>query len=1041
MIDDLKYSEDYIEELENELRELRIGHNHLTNELGAIYGSRTYRVGNLARVIYRDPKRVIRKAAKVAKSTGGISPRALRYFKSSTPHDSSIIQAAYKQWQDDFEPKKTELNQQRENVKKFKKQPVFSIITPVFKPPQDVLIELIESVLGQTYPFFELCLGEFAGDEKTRKILQEYSERDSRIKVEFFNENEGISANSNNCLKLATGQYIGLLDHDDLLSPDALYENAAMINLKDYDFIYSDKDKIDEKGLRFDPMFKPDWSPELMLTANYLTHFNVFKRSTLEKIGGWDKQTDGAQDWDLFFRLISKSKNIGHIPKILYHWRVIATSTALSITTKPYALEGQRRAIAKYIDYLGIMQPEVRHSKQGALSLRWGHNTTEGKKIHFIISTEHETLGNAYRLQKKLTRTKYFNKNITIINENSEDSFGSKVRILANENDALIFINPNVTAFERPEWIEELLGWLSLPGVGVVSPHVYSRFGYFLEGGRIVGMGSAATPLFAGDTYIPGIFGYREWSRNVTLPSMNCFAVSASALKSIEIGQSGIQGLREIVLKLALDDYRVVVTPFDSVTLSQPAIYEPVMSDKNQRLIKKLLPDLRDPFYSDNLSVNYKYPMFNKKEEVNFRVELQESYLSKVIEYDPAQENIQDLAVKQEALRLVGYRRDAYILSKIADCTTEEILESKKITDDSSAISKIDTAIWYLPNFTTMYAGLKNIFALANRLMNDEGTKHTFYIATQENVDHIRDLVSSVYPSLADARYINAKEYGQAKMSSHTIGICSLWTTAYDLLKNNKLQRKLYLIQDDERSFYPRGTLYGLVNSSYEFGFWGITGTDALSNMYRSEFKQQHTVTLGSELDLKSYLSTNRNYKNKIPRVLFYARPDAPRNGFELGLNGLNRLAEKMKEQVEIVLAGADFDVSQYANVNNCIKQAGKVPYTELASFYTSFDAALFLMFSEHPGVFALEMMASSCPVVVNKHHNEAWSELYVDKETCLVATPTASSIAESLHQVLTDLSLRETLIKNGHKLAQRHDNHLYETQVQKTISIIKNGK
>lgn len=1035
----------YLEELENELRLLRESNYHLTNELTGVYRSNTYRVGTLMRLAYKDPARVARRGAKLVRQSIKMGPGVISRFRNTPPLDSNMLISAYKQWQNDFEPSAKELDDQRKAWSKFKKQPTISIITPVFKPPKDVLVELIESVLNQTYPCFELCMGEFSGDETTRKVLTEYSEKDSRIKVKFFDSNNGISENSDLCLTLATGEYIALLDHDDLFTPNALFENVKLINQDDYDFIYSDKDKIDESGNRFDPMFKPDWSPELMLTANYLTHLNVFKKKIIDEIGGWDKTTDGAQDWDLFFRIIERSKKVGHIPKILYHWRVIATSTAMSISTKPYALEGQKKAIRKYVESLGVEPPEVLHTKSGALSIEWGADYLSTKKVGFVIISSPETLSKASSLQKKLHKA-YKSTNIEIC-DGKGATLGKITNEIAQTVDIVLFLSDDIESLGRKNWLSELVGWLSVPGVGIVSPHVFSREGIFLDAGRVAGLNSLATPLFSGDAYVPGIFGYREWSRNVLMPSVALFAVKSEVLKGWSIDQEGIQGLREIALRSIVSGYRTMVTPFDNVSVSRSAIFEPPLSEENLDLLQNAAPGYFDPYFSTNLSTQRNYPYFNNLEESLQRKDLLIALEEKQIEFDSSTSSATSIYATKHRLPLAGYRREAYILSGITDVSSGVILENKKIVENHRPIDEIDSAIWYLPHFTTFYAGLKNIFAMASKLTEYEKTNHVFYVMTHEEVSDIREMVVAVYPNLANSTFINAPGYESSyKSKSYKLGICTLWTTAYALVKNNHVKRKLYVIQDDERSFYPRGSLYGLCDQSYNFGFWGLAGTQALTHWYSADKNQPLTAVIASELELRKYLDNSgdrfrKKTKDSVPRVLFYARPDAPRNGFELGLWGLTKLAESMDGKVEIILAGADFDLSQYEGVHPSIKLAGKVPYSELADFYSSFDAALFLMFSEHPGVFPLEMMASGCPVVVNVHSNASWDELYKDGKNCLLALPSATDIADKLASLLTDDSLKKSIIASGRKTAEKFLETSHEAQVKDAITMIKTGK
>jgi len=231
-------------------------------------------------------------------------------------------------------------------------RPKFSIIMPVYNVEATWLKKAIESVINQIYPDWELCI---ADDASTQPhigfILNHYSKLDHRIKVLFRTENGNISAASNSALDLATGDYIVLLDHDDELAIDALFENAKLINqYPDADFIYSDEDKIDTKGNRFDPFFKPNWSPEYFYSCMYTCHLGVYRNNLIRKIGGFRSEYDGAQDYDLVLRVVEQTKNIYHIPKILYHWRVIPTSVTSGEQAKPWAYIAARKALEAMLE-------------------------------------------------------------------------------------------------------------------------------------------------------------------------------------------------------------------------------------------------------------------------------------------------------------------------------------------------------------------------------------------------------------------------------------------------------------------------------------------------------------------------------------------------------------------------------------------------------------------------------------------------------------------------------------------------------------------
>jgi glycosyltransferase involved in cell wall biosynthesis len=202
-------------------------------------------------------------------------------------------------------------------------------------------------VRRQLYPNWELCI---ADDGSTRphirKVLDEYQQRDSRIKVTYLTENQGISGASNAALALATGEFVGLLDHDDELAPWALLEVVKLLNQNpNLDFIYSDEDKLEPDGRRSEPFFKPDFSPDLLTSMNYICHFSVFRRELFDKVGGFRKGFEGSQDYDLILRVSEQTKNIAHIPKILYHWRKIPGSASGSVNAKSYAYHAAVKAL------------------------------------------------------------------------------------------------------------------------------------------------------------------------------------------------------------------------------------------------------------------------------------------------------------------------------------------------------------------------------------------------------------------------------------------------------------------------------------------------------------------------------------------------------------------------------------------------------------------------------------------------------------------------------------------------------------------------
>ena len=243
----------------------------------------------------------------------------------------------------------------RAQVEKMTRPPLISVLLPVYNTDEAWLRKCLDSVLSQIYPHWELCIADDASTlPHVRPVLEEYRTGDGRIRVVFRETNGHISAASNSALALAAGDYVALLDHDDELTPDALYEIAALIGRHpETDMIYTDEDKIDAQGRRHSPFFKPDWSPDTFLSLMYTCHLGVYRTALVRKIGGFREGFEGSQDYDLVLRLTEYTDRIRHIPRVLYHWRSIPASSAASFDSKGYAQDAGLRAVREALERRG----------------------------------------------------------------------------------------------------------------------------------------------------------------------------------------------------------------------------------------------------------------------------------------------------------------------------------------------------------------------------------------------------------------------------------------------------------------------------------------------------------------------------------------------------------------------------------------------------------------------------------------------------------------------------------------------------------------
>lgn len=345
---------------------------------------------------------------------------------------------SYIEWIKNNEPTKEELEDQRKFV--FKYSPKISLIVPMYNTKEKYFFELVDSVLNQTYSNFELCLAD--GSPVQNEILKDYIKKDDRIKYKFIGENKGISGNSNEALNMATGDYYALLDHDDIIAPFALFEFVKAINENDKpDFLYSDEDNIAEDiNVRFAPHFKSDYAIDTLRSYNYICHFSVFSKKLIDKIGGFDSNFDGSQDYDIILRATENANKVVHIPKILYHWRVNENSVASSSSAKPYAYVAAKKAILESVkrqnekatiedmDILGMYRLKYDISKNPFVSI-------------IILNKDHEK--DLKKCIDSLEKTKYQNYEILVIENNStKESTFKYYELLKNDEKVRVITYP-----------------------------------------------------------------------------------------------------------------------------------------------------------------------------------------------------------------------------------------------------------------------------------------------------------------------------------------------------------------------------------------------------------------------------------------------------------------------------------------------------------------------------------------------------------------------------------------------------------------------
>jgi glycosyltransferase involved in cell wall biosynthesis len=435
----------------------------------------------------------------------------------------------YGRWLDKNFPDFIEIAKLRKLEQKLTYRPLISVLVPTYSPKPQFLRDCIESVQAQIYENWELCIIDDASpDEETRKIIEEYAEQDKRIKYRFLKTNQHIAKATNAAIEMAGGEFVALFDHDDLLWPNALYEVVNVLNKNQtLDFIYTDEDKITEdRHFHLGPFFKPDWNPDFLHSVNYITHLSVIRKTLLNDLGGLRSDYNGAQDWDLFLRITSATKNIHHIPKIVYSWRIHDLSTAKDTKSKPYVIEAQKKAIEDDLRRKGYHDVLVQqdHKHKGYWNVQY---PPQGKPlISIIIPTK-----NQYKVIKRCVnsihkKSTYSNFEIVIVDTGSTDpkvlswfkklqKKHSNIQVVdwpeqpfsysrscnkgaeMAHGELLVMLN-NDTEVITPNWLELMAGDAQRPEIGAVGCLLFFPDNYHIQHAGIgVGLGGVAANSFS----------------------------------------------------------------------------------------------------------------------------------------------------------------------------------------------------------------------------------------------------------------------------------------------------------------------------------------------------------------------------------------------------------------------------------------------------------------------------------------------------------------------------------------------------------------
>ena len=572
---------------------------------------------------------------------GGLNAVRVRFFSDDFTNN-------YQEWvkrYDTLTDKDIELI--KAEIPKLERKPKFSILMPVYNIAEKWLTLAIESVLNQAYDNWELCIADDASTQPhVKNVLNRFASKDSRIKVVFREKNGHIAEATNSALEIATGEFVALVDNDDELTRDALYMMALEVNKHpDAALIYSDEDKLTSTGMRFNPYFKPDWNEELFLQQNFICHLGVYRTALVKEIGGFTKESAGAQDWDLALRIIAKagSKKVHHIPHILYHWRVIEGSTAQSTSAKPYVLDAQKNAVLAYLRATGTQDAQVEIIESiSQLRVRFpipAHNPL----VSIIIPTKDQLAFLKRTVESIQEKTSYKNFEIIIVNNSSKEpatlAYFEELRSegviqivddirpfnfseLNNgaakfaKGEVLAFLNNDLEVITN-DWLSEMLSSLYRPNVGAVGAKLYYPNGAMQHAGVVVGIGGVAGHSHKGRVKEdPGYFNKCILTQEMSAVTAACLIVHKEIFeavggfddKNLAVAFNDI----DFCLKLRKAGHKIVFNPFaelyhyESVSRGHENTPSKVKRfEAESDTMKSRWGDVltSDPFYNPNLTL------------------------------------------------------------------------------------------------------------------------------------------------------------------------------------------------------------------------------------------------------------------------------------------------------------------------------------------------------------------------------------------------------------------------------------------------------
>jgi GT2 family glycosyltransferase/glycosyltransferase involved in cell wall biosynthesis len=876
---------------------------------------------------------------------------------------------------------------------------------------QGVVDVTLESLLSQTFPGWRATVvGSEATVRDQRVTTVEHRPLDAVIR-EIASEGP-------------PHDFVVMLEAGDRLEPDFVFGIAARAWDNPFiSLVQWDDDVLDETGVPVQPRFRPEWSPEMLLTANYVGRSFAVRRDRLADTGPPDLSLGDAMWWDLLFRLDLTERTVDRIPRVVHH-----------LVRRPEVDPRQR---------LGVVSAHLARSgragqvieRPGTVQVRW--DLPSLPHVTVIIPTRHNRSMLSTCLPS-LARTDYPSFDVIIVDngertpeneawyEREHPALDLTVRwwakpfnysavnnlaAAAARGEVLVFLNDD-TELVDPGWLRELVSWVRQPDIGLVGVQLLDPEGLIQHGGVVLGMHGFADHLFAGcrpgdDTPI----GSTTWYRNSLSVTAACVAVDRELFDRVG-GFDERFDLCGSDVTLGLDmrflGRRNVVTPFAGVRHLESATRgsTSVVSDfptsywRYQKWLRG-----GDPYYSPNLSLRSTVPQLKPAGEPapivtvggalnrDFRVFRQEA--------------------SEDEARWLAH-----------NCRADEGLRGKVIAQHEADSLPFDvrTVNWFIPDIDSpFYGGINTAFRIADQLRRHHGVRNRFVVMAAQNDAFVRSALAAAFPGLesSEIEFIQGNDPQQiAGISPADASIATLWLTAYTVAHFPHTRRRFYLIQDFEPMFYPAGTNYALAEESYRLGLYALCNTERLLDIYRSQYGGTGMSFTPAVDRSVFHPQGRRRLDHDDPVTVFlYARPGHWRNCWEIASPALAELKQRMGDGVRIVTAGS---WARPDDLGRGIEHLGLLDYRDTGALYRTADIGIALTLSAHPSYLPLELMACGTPVVA--FDNPAGDWILHHDENSLRCPRTVDGLADALTRLATDGALRQRLSEQGlADIAARH--------------------